>query len=106
MPFKTLYALLFLPSLYTRADLDMKKRFKDKELASIKSTKFPKHFSEKVDLRKVNISVLRPWVAEKVTELIKVEDDIVVEYVFGMLEDRENPVRLNHTSLYSSRYEY
>ncbi|KIR37593.1 serine/arginine repetitive matrix protein 1, partial [Cryptococcus deuterogattii 99/473] len=66
-------------------------RFKDKELASIKSTKFPKHFSEKVDLRKVNISVLRPWVAEKVTELIKVEDDIVVEYVFGMLEDRDNP---------------
>lgn len=41
----------------------------------------------------MNISVLRPWVAEKVTELIKVEDDIVVEYVFGMLEDRDNPVR-------------
>lgn len=43
--------------------------------------------------------MLRPWVAEKVTELIKVEDDIVVEYVFGMLEDRDNPVRLNHTVL-------
>ncbi|WVQ76875.1 hypothetical protein IAR50_006549 [Cryptococcus sp. DSM 104548] len=66
-------------------------RFKDKEAASIKSTKFPKHFNEKVDLRKVNIAVLRPWIAEKVTELIKIEDDIVVEYAFGMLEDRDNP---------------
>ncbi|WRT66855.1 uncharacterized protein IL334_003818 [Kwoniella shivajii] len=67
-------------------------RFKDKEAASIKATKFPKHFSEKVDLRKVNLSVLRPWIASKVTELIKIEDDVVVEYVFGMLEDKEKPI--------------
>ncbi|WVN88948.1 uncharacterized protein L203_104163 [Cryptococcus depauperatus CBS 7841] len=66
-------------------------RFKDKVAQSIKATKFPKHFSEKVDLRKVNISVLRPWIAEKITALLKVEDDIVVEYVFGMLEDNDNP---------------
>ncbi|KAK8870059.1 hypothetical protein IAR55_000629 [Kwoniella newhampshirensis] len=66
-------------------------RFKDKEAASIKATKFPKHFSEKVDLRKVNLSVMRGWIAQKVTELIKIEDDVVVEYVFGMLEDKENP---------------
>jgi serine/arginine repetitive matrix protein 1 len=46
-----------------------------------------------VDLRKVNIQVLRPWIAKKVTEMIKFEDDVVVEYVFGMLEDRDVPVR-------------
>jgi hypothetical protein len=45
-----------------------------------------------VDLRKVNIGVLRPWIARKVTEMIKFEDDVVVEYVFGMLEDRDSPV--------------
>jgi hypothetical protein len=27
-----------------------------------------------------------------VTELIKIEDDVVVEYVYGMLEDKANPV--------------
>lgn len=26
------------------------------------------------------------------TEMIKFEDDVVVEYVFGMLEDKELPV--------------
>jgi serine/arginine repetitive matrix protein 1 len=45
-----------------------------------------------VDLRKVNLSVLRGWIAKKVTELIRVEDDVVVEYVYGMLEDRDTPV--------------
>jgi hypothetical protein len=45
-----------------------------------------------VDLRKVNLAVLRPWIAQKVTELIRIEDDVVVEYVFGMLEDKDTPV--------------
>ena len=36
--------------------------------------------------------MLRPWIAKKVTEMIKFEDDVVVEYVFGMLEDRDVPV--------------
>ena len=48
--------------------------------------------TKQVDLRKVNIGVLRPWIAKKVTEMIKFEDDVVVEYVFGMLEDRDSPV--------------
>lgn len=69
-------------------------RFKDKEKLSIKSTKFPKHFAEKVDLRKVNVSVLRPWIARRVIELIKVDDDVVVEYVYSLLEDTEHPVRV------------
>lgn len=69
-------------------------RFKDKEAASIKATKFPAHFAERVDLRKVNISVLRPWIARRLIELMRVEDDVVVEYVYGMLEDRDKPVSL------------
>jgi serine/arginine repetitive matrix protein 1 len=38
--------------------------------------------------------VLRAWIAQKVTELIRIEDDVVVEYVFGMLEDKDTPVSL------------
>jgi hypothetical protein len=67
-------------------------RFKDKEAASIKATKFPAHFSERVDLRKVNISVLRPWIAKRLIELMRVEDDVVVEYVYSMIEDKDKPV--------------
>ncbi|KLT45188.1 PWI domain-containing protein [Cutaneotrichosporon oleaginosum] len=67
-------------------------RFKDKEAASIRATKFPAHFAERVDLRKVNISVLRPWIAKRLIELMRVEDDVVVEYVYSMLEDKDKPI--------------
>lgn len=33
------------------------------------------------------------------TEMIKFEDDVVVEYVFGMLEDKDTPVRPSLISL-------
>jgi hypothetical protein len=35
---------------------------------------------------------MRPWVAKTVTELVGFEDDIVVEYAMGLLEDPDNPV--------------
>jgi len=46
----------------------------------------------KVDLRKVNISVLKQWVTEKITELLRFEDDVVVEYAYGLLENKDDPV--------------
>lgn len=47
-----------------------------------------------MDLRKVNISVLRSWVATKITELLKFEDDVVVEYAYGLLENKDDPVSI------------
>jgi serine/arginine repetitive matrix protein 1 len=35
---------------------------------------------------------MRPWVAKTVTDLVGFEDDIVVEYAMGLLEDPDNPV--------------
>lgn len=74
-------------------DLSQDRRFKDKEALAIKSSTFPEHFDRKVDLRKVNIGVLRAWIAKKITELMKFEDDVVIEYVYSMLEDKSKPVR-------------
>ena len=42
-------------------------------------------------MRKINVQVLREWVTKKITEILKFEDDVVVEYAFGILEDKENP---------------
>lgn len=44
-------------------------------------------------MRKVNIEVIRPWVAKKVVELVGFEDEVVVEYAMGLLEDESQPVR-------------
>lgn len=44
-------------------------------------------------MRKVNLAVIRPWVAKKIIELVGFEDELVVEYAVGLLEDESQPVR-------------
>ncbi|TCD66924.1 hypothetical protein EIP91_000763 [Steccherinum ochraceum] len=73
----------------TSADQD--RRFSDKELKLLKSMKFPPEFDKKVDMRKVNLQVIRPWVVKKVVELVGFEDEVVVEYAMGLLEDDSQP---------------
>ncbi|KAM5543455.1 hypothetical protein V8D89_002706 [Ganoderma adspersum] len=73
----------------TSADQD--RRFSDKELKLLKSMKFPPEFDKKVDMRKVNLSVIRPWIVKKVVELVGFEDEVVVEYAMGLLEDDSQP---------------
>jgi len=68
----------------TSADQD--RRFSDKELKLLKSMKFPPEFEKKVDMRKVNLSVIRPWVVKKIVELVGFEDEVVVEYAMGLRE--------------------
>ena len=52
-------------------------------------------------MRKVNLSVIRPWIAKKIVELIGIEDEVVVEYAMGLLEDEQQPV---HPFLSSSSF--
>lgn len=49
----------------------------------------------KVDMRKVNLEVIRPWAAKKVTELVGFEDEVVVEYAMGLLEDQKQSVSVS-----------
>ena len=51
-------------------------------------------------MRKVNLSVIRPWIAKKIVELIGIEDEVVVEYAMGLLEDEQQPVH-HFLSLFS-----
>lgn len=44
-------------------------------------------------MRKVNMNVIRNWVINKIVELVGFEDEVVVEYAMGLLEDDSQPVR-------------
>jgi serine/arginine repetitive matrix protein 1 len=44
-------------------------------------------------MRKVELSVMKPWIAQKVVSLLGFEDEVVIEYVNGLLEDDAEPVR-------------
>jgi len=37
---------------------------------------------------KVNLDVIKPWITERLQELLGLEDDVVIEYVFNQLEDK------------------
>lgn len=67
-------------------------RFGDKLKKLKRSMQFPPEFSQKVDSRKVELSVFRPWIASKVTSLLGFEDEVVIEYAAGLLEDTSTSV--------------
>ena len=43
-------------------------------------------------MRKVNLPVIKPWIVKKVIELLGFDDEVVVEYAMGLLEDPAHPV--------------
>ncbi|CCA73480.1 hypothetical protein PIIN_11874 [Serendipita indica DSM 11827] len=67
-------------------------RFSDKELKLLKTLRFPPEFEKKVDMRKVKLEVLKPWINTRFTELNGFEDEIVASMIVGLLEDKENPM--------------
>ncbi|KAG9325428.1 hypothetical protein KVV02_004741 [Mortierella alpina] len=69
----------------TSADQDT--RFSDKHKKLLRSMHFPPEFSQKIDMKKVNLKVIKGWMAQRVSQLLGIEDEVVVEYAFGMLEE-------------------
>lgn len=45
-------------------------------------------------MKKVALDVIKPWIAQKVTELLGAEDDIVVTFAYAMLENEQVTRRL------------
>lgn len=45
-------------------------------------------------MKKVALDVIKPWIAQKVTELLGAEDDIVVTFAYAMLENEQVAHRL------------
>ncbi|CAJ0546161.1 Ff.00g096340.m01.CDS01 [Fusarium sp. VM40] len=57
----------------------------------LKSTKFPPEFSQKVDMQKVNLQVMKKWIASKISDILGNEDDVVIELVFNLIEGPRYP---------------
>lgn len=49
---------------------------------------------KKVDMKKVKLDVIKPWITTKITQILGIEDDVVIEFVYNQLEDQ---VRLDTT---------
>ncbi|CAG9467447.1 unnamed protein product [Pedinophyceae sp. YPF-701] len=72
---------------YSGVPLGNDPRFGDKMKRLKKSMKFPSELSQKVDVRRVRMEVIREWVERRITELLGgLEDDFLIEYIQSFLE--------------------
>lgn len=46
-----------------------------------------------VDMSKIKLDVIKPWIQDKLTEILKIDDDVVVDFVYNQLEEK---VRIQH----------
>ncbi|KAF8469567.1 PWI domain-containing protein [Kalaharituber pfeilii] len=54
----------------------------------VRAIKGPPEYSKKVDMQKVNLEVMKQWISKRVIEILGTEDDVVIDYTFGLLEER------------------
>lgn len=76
-------------------------RWVDKQKKLLKSTKFPAEYNIKVDIlpqrilpelqvdmKKIKLEVIKPWISKQITELLGFEDEVLIGYVLSMLEEK------------------
>ncbi|XP_072996617.1 uncharacterized protein [Typha latifolia] len=71
----------------TSADQDT--RFSNKQAKLLKTQKFAAELDHLVDMTKVKIDVIRPWIATRSTELLGFEDEVLINFVYGLLDGKE-----------------
>jgi len=91
---------------YRGTNTDQDTRFTDKEKKLLKQMMFEGILETKVDLNKINIDVIKPWITVKLNDILGYEDDVVIEYVFTQLEEQNlNPkvMQINLTGFLNAR---
>ena len=43
-----------------------------------------------VDMSKIKLDVIKPWIQDKLTEILKIDDDVVVDFVYNQLDEKVN----------------
>ncbi|KAI1847338.1 hypothetical protein JX266_006563 [Neoarthrinium moseri] len=61
------------------------------DMKLLRATKFPPEFNQKVDMQKVNLQVMKKWIASKISEILGSEDDVVTELCFNLIEGTRFP---------------
>lgn len=44
--------------------------------------------SFQVDMSKIKLDVIKPWIQDKITEILKIDDDVVVDFVYNQLDEK------------------
>ena len=70
-----------MSNVFRGASAEQDSRFTDKAKKLLRTTKFPSNFDTKVDMKKVQLESLLPWITEQVTKLLGNDDEVVIGYI-------------------------
>lgn len=42
----------------------------------------------KINMDKINLDVIKPWITMRINEILGIEDDVVIEYIMSQLEEK------------------
>lgn len=45
-------------------------------------------------MSKIKLDVIKPWIQDKLTEILKIDDDVVVDFVYNQLEEKVSASQL------------
>ncbi|CAK9300070.1 unnamed protein product [Gordionus sp. m RMFG-2023] len=74
---------------YRGTNAEQDSRFSDKNKKLMKQMKFSENLEQKIDMTKVNLDVLKPWITKRLCELLNFEDDVIIEFVFNQLMEKK-----------------
>nr|ABW81077.1 Prp9 [Tarenaya spinosa] len=63
-------------------------RFSNKQAKLLKTQKFAPELEHLVDMAKVKMDVMKPWIANRVTELLGFEDEVLINFIYGLLDGK------------------
>eukprot|EP00040_Diaphanoeca_grandis_P035074 m.219552 g.219552 ORF g.219552 m.219552 type:complete len:308 (+) comp33296_c2_seq2:121-1044(+) len=75
----------------TSADQD--NRFSNKDKKLMKAMKFESIIDTKVSLKNVNLEVFGPWITKRVTELLGMEDDLLIDFIVNILDESKQGLK-------------
>ena len=61
-------------------------RFYNKQKKLLKQLKFPPNIGTKVDMSKVSLDTIKPWIIQRINALLGFDDDVVTDFLFNLLE--------------------
>ncbi len=70
----------------------------------LRTTKFPPEFNVKVDMRKVNIHLIKSWAQSEIARILNDDDDVVAELVSNILEESRYVSAQSHWLPMAVRY--
>lgn len=50
-------------------------------------------------MSKIKLDVIKPWIQEKITEILKIDDDVVVDFVYNQLDEKVSLIKNLHSNV-------